>query len=302
MKKIGVLIYTYNRVDDTRINMEIIRNVWKKNNLLENIVIVHFFNGQKDWWPEKYLEDELLYLNNPSHFLGAEILIDEGMRVFREKYKEISHVIVLASDTWLVKPEYLSSVINTMIEKEKYLATCAWGNKRETDMFKIGMSVDFFIVNIKWATENNLFPLRLNEFVQKYQEIFDYQDINIFLERVFALRFKQSIKKAFSIPSENLIKKLAKEYIYRLSEREPVHYDRKKFFKKLNGIRTMYWPKIGLLTHHNPNEKQSAFKKWNIKSGEHGNKFIYSKDLSYYNNGLVKNLYKDCKKNITCID
>ncbi len=30
VKKIGVLIYTYNRTDDARINMEIIRNEWSR--------------------------------------------------------------------------------------------------------------------------------------------------------------------------------------------------------------------------------------------------------------------------------
>lgn len=34
MDKVGVLIYTYNRVDDAKINMELIREVWeKKENL-----------------------------------------------------------------------------------------------------------------------------------------------------------------------------------------------------------------------------------------------------------------------------
>lgn len=34
MKKfLGILIYTYNRVDDAKINMEIIRNIWAKPKL-----------------------------------------------------------------------------------------------------------------------------------------------------------------------------------------------------------------------------------------------------------------------------
>ena len=38
--KIGVLLYTYNRVNDVRINMEIIRNVWGKIELLKEVVIL----------------------------------------------------------------------------------------------------------------------------------------------------------------------------------------------------------------------------------------------------------------------
>ena len=78
--KIGVLLYTYNRVNDVRINMEIIRNVWGKIELLKEVVIVHAFNGQREWWLEKYLEDDLVYLSNPGHFEGAAILMSEGIK------------------------------------------------------------------------------------------------------------------------------------------------------------------------------------------------------------------------------
>ena len=47
MKNIGVLIYTYNRVDDAKINMDIIRNVWEKSKYFENVKIIHSFNGGK---------------------------------------------------------------------------------------------------------------------------------------------------------------------------------------------------------------------------------------------------------------
>ena len=289
--KIGVLIYTYNRTDDARINMEIIRNVWKKTELLRDVVIIHAFNGQKEWWSEKYLEDELLYLDNPGHFGGAEILIDGGVKCFQEKYPDLDYLITLASDTWLVMPGYVEKVILGMQKEGKYLATCAWGTKKEPDMFKIGMSLDFNIIDLKWATQWNLFPLRYTEFVHKYSEIFSYQDIMIFPERVFALRFKQAITKSVEIPSENLSKKVAEEHIYRLSEREPVHKRQGYWFQFKRKDRDMYWPNIGLITHHDPIPKQKALQSWHLELGKYGKEFLETKDLGYYNSGFTKTTY-----------
>ena len=119
--KIAVLLYTYNRVDDARINMEIIRNLWNQYPLLKDITIVHSYNGDKILWPEKYLEDDLLYLENPGHFAGAEILINEGVKYISEKYPDTDYTILLAADTWLIKPEYVAKVITEMQQKKKYL-------------------------------------------------------------------------------------------------------------------------------------------------------------------------------------
>lgn len=296
--KIGVLLYTYNRVDDARINMEIIRDTWKKSALLANVVIVHAFNGEHSWWSEKYLEDELLQLENPGHFAGAEILLNEGIKTFESKYSDVDYVIILASDTWCVMPEYIEKIILAMQDEEKYLAVCAWGNKNETDMFKKGMSLDFDIINRKWATENGLFPIGYTEFCDKYHEIFWYQDKTVYPERVFALRFKQAISKSVYIPSENLTKKIAYEHIYHMKDREPVHEDKGKLFGEKKGIRKMYWPKIGLITHHEPIPKQKALKQWSLSLGTYGNRFLSANDLAYYNSGFTKTTFAKGKKKL----
>lgn len=287
--KIGVLLYTYNRVDDARINLEIIRNVWKKNPLLRDVAVVHAFNGKKEWWPKKYLEDELLYLKNPGYFRGAEILLNEGTDVFLKKYPHVDYVVTLAADTWCVNPEYLEKVIGKMHREEQYLAVCAWGNKKETDMFKIGMSLDFNIVDLRWAKRARLFPLKYKEFVDRYAELFTYRDEGIFLERVFAMRFRQAIERSVKIPSENLAAKITREYIYHMIEREPVHS---------GWTRKMYWPKMGLITHHDPEPKRKILRQWKLKLGDYGNKLLGAKSLNYYNMGLVKTMYKKGKKNV----
>jgi hypothetical protein len=126
MKKIGVLIYTYNRVDDAKINMEIIRNVWEKSKYFEDVEIIHSFNGKKEWYSKKYLENDLIITKNSWHFQGASDLIDVGIRMFQRKHKKIDYVIVLASDTWLIKPAYVQSLLERMKKDNLYLATCPW--------------------------------------------------------------------------------------------------------------------------------------------------------------------------------
>lgn len=293
MPKIGVLMYTYNRTDDAYINMEIIRNVWKRVPLLEHVVIVHAFNGERAWWPEKYLEDEVLYLDNPGHFSGAEILLDAGIKAFQTKYLNVDYVIILASDTWLVKPEYVENVVAAMRKKGKYLATSVWGTKERCNVWKRGAALDFNILDLKWTTESALFPVRFSEFKEKYEELFFYNNQTVYPEIVFMTRFKQAISRSVRIPSENILTPVAESYIYRMREREPVHVNGQEnlIFKRNYHRRTMYWPKIGLLTHHDPVSKQKAFSKWNLRLGVHADTFLAAKDLNYYNRGLDKHVF-----------
>jgi hypothetical protein len=297
--KIGVLLYTYNRTDDARINMEIIRNVWSKNDFLKDVIIVHSFNGKKEWWPQKYLEDELLYLDNPGHFEGAQILMNEGVKTFQTKYPDVDYMILLASDTWLLRPDYIEGVINGMKKEGKYFAASVWGTKKMNSIWLKGCSMDFSIFDMKWVTQSNLFPIQFTEFKEKYEELFFYNDQTVYLEIVFMVRFKQAVSRSVSIPSDNILKRVAESYIYRIKEREPVHTHGKEnlIFKGRPYGRTMYWPNIGLITHHDPVPKQKALKEWKLVLGEYGNKFLGAKDLNYYNRGLGKNRYiKDGKE------
>ncbi|HEY0220722.1 MAG TPA: hypothetical protein VGC58_00690 [Candidatus Paceibacterota bacterium] len=302
--KIGVLIYTYNRTDDARINMEIIRNVWSKNETLKDVKIIHSFNGENGWWPEKYLEDDLLYLENSGHFGGAEILINAGVKTFEEKYPDLDYIIILASDTWLVIPEYIEKLIVGMKEEEKYLSTSVWGTKKANDIFKKGAGLDFCILDFKWALRSGLFPIGYKEFADKFEDLFFYNDQTIYIEILFMARFLQAIKKTVKLPSENIAKRVAESFVQRMKDREPVHVNGLEsfFFKKSSYVRTMYWPKIGLITHHDPITKQRVLKSWNLELGQFGKKFLESKDVSYFNNGVNQHKFVKNGKNINYHD
>lgn len=298
--KIGVLLYTHNRTDDARINMEIIRNVWSKKDALKDITMVHSFNGEKGWWPEKYLEDELLYLKNPGHFAGAEVLINEGVRCFQEKHPNVDYVVLLASDTWLMKPEYLENVLGAMQKEKKHLATSVWGTKKLTNIWKRGCALDFSVFDLKWTTESKLFPIRYKEFKDRFGELFFYNDQTIYLKILFMVRFLEAVWRSGVVPSENILKRVADEHIYRMREREPVHQDgQENLIFKINYFRRkMYWPDIGLATYHEPEPKRCILKKIKLNGGESMSRLLGSKDLSYYNRGIRKTRYVRRGKNI----
>lgn len=280
MNNIGVLIYTYNRVDDAKVNMEIIRNVWAKNNSLKEVKIVHSYNGNKQWYPKKYLEDRLVVTKNTWHFQGASDLIDAGMKVFAND-KQIDYVIVLAADTWLIKPEYVDHLIKKMQKETSYLAACSWGLPERNDIVDVGVSMDFFVVDMKWARKSKLFPIKFKEFYDKYEDLFLYQRAsNVMLEKLFLARYLKAMNRVEG--SVELFRKKAFKSLFRLKEREPVHV---KIDEKGNWIRTMYWPKMGLLTHHDPAPKKKILKKLNITNGKEIKRLLTARDLSYYNQG-----------------
>lgn len=280
--KIGVLLYTYNRVNDVRINMEIIRNVWGKIELLKEVVIVHAFNGQREWWLEKYLEDDLVYLSNPGHFEGAAILMSEGIKIFEEKYAHLDYVIILAADTWIVKPDVLEGILLNMADNQKFIATCVWGSKISDSFWNQGCALDFLIIDLKWASRGKLFPLYFKEFREKYEELFFYHNQFLYLELVFMVRYKQSIQRTMEFYSENILSQLAEKHIYRMTEREPIHIPKTSMTLKREYLRETYWPKLGLLCHHIPDQKQRALKEWKLTLGKYGKTFLTAEDLSFY--------------------
>ncbi|MCK4539605.1 hypothetical protein KAU09_00445 [Candidatus Parcubacteria bacterium] len=275
---IGVLIYTYNRIEDAKISMEIIRNYWTKSSLINDIKIVHSFNGNKNWYPKKYLEDDLIRMRNSNHFQGASEMIDSGIKKMREKYKNLDYVIVLASDTWLVKINYLESLLKKMRKKELYLATCPWGISKRNSLFDVGISVDFFIMDFKWIKKYKMFPIDYKNFFDKYWELFLYvKGSNVFLEKLMIARFLEAIFKQYN--NNVTLRSFGESKILNLKDRSPVHshVDKNGFW-----IRKKYWPKMGLLTHHEPLLKQKILKQMKIDKGKYICKLISSNNLNYY--------------------
>ncbi len=277
--KISVVIYTHERTDDARINLEIIRSLWSKE--FADIKIVHAYNGQESWYPAQYLEDKLIRRENRGHILGAIDLIETGVNDALASY-ESDYVIVLAADTWCIKPAYISWLIATMQERSQRLATCAWGNISENDIWKIGMAMDFFIVDSRWAKANNIFPIGYEDFSHRFKDILAYMGAEVLPERVFGFKLREILKREAQTVLGN-VQELdywnhVDTLVLKMVEREPVH-----FTEGGNVHRKNYWPVIGLCGQHDPRPKQEVLKGEGINEGESIQKLINASDLTYYN-------------------
>jgi len=264
--------------------MDIIRNVWEKSEHFSDVKIIHSFNGKKEWYPNKYLENDLVAIKNSWHFQGASDLIDAGIKTFQKKHKEVDYVVVLASDTWLIKPDYIENVLNKMKEDNLYLATCPWGLPERNEIRDVGMAVDFFIVDLKWATKYKMFPINYDDFYKKYEELFLYQKgRNVMLEKLLYARYLKAVSREEN--SGGVARKMAIKKLLDLKDREPVH---SHISEEEYWIRNMYWPEMGLLSHHEPAPKKEILRAESIKGGESIEKLFQSEDLSYYNSGITK--------------
>lgn len=277
---IGVVIYTHERVDDARINMEILRSVWQQANLFSSIRIVHAYNGKRAWYPKKYLEDVLVRQENPGHYQGASDLIDAGIAAMQKKFLEVQYIVVLAADTWCLKPEYLNRVIDVMHKQKRYVATCPWGLPNKSREKDFGLATDFFVVDVRWARKFKMFPLQYLDFWKKHHEIISYMKPggNVSLERLMLARFHDA---SFRQYNDNVHRKsLAESSILSLEERIPVHIGKTK---QGYWIRRFYWPKIGLATHHQPQEKQKVLKTFPAAQGKNISQLAKAKNFEYYN-------------------
>jgi len=145
-----------------------------------------------------------------------------------------------------------------------------------------GPAVDFCIFDLKWATKYNMFPINYGNFYSKYHELFYARGQTVTVEEILISRFLNAVHRQTHVDAELTPTALSK--IYRMKEREPIHYhiDNKKRW-----VRKMYWPELGILTHHDPREKRRILKELKITHGDNIQKLLKSNNLKYYNRGFI---------------
>ncbi|MDP9211806.1 MAG: hypothetical protein M3N59_00835 [bacterium] len=275
--RLGVVIYTHDRVDDARINQEIIRNVWETPEFSQT-VIVHAYNGKKAWYPKRHLEDTLVRRLNPGHLPGACDLIDAGIKRLR-RYRNISHVVVLAGDAWLLDPGYVSRKITLMRKRGKPLASTPWGTAKRRSIWDVGLATQFFMFETAWAERYRLFPLDYAGFARKYEELLLYRSgSSVAAEKLLVTRLLQASYRERAVNVGR--REIAERHVLHLTECEPVH-------KNERWERYPYYSKIGFVTHHDPGPKRKILKQRGVSpTGPAMKKLLTAKNLDYYNHGI----------------
>lgn len=277
--KVAVVIYTFNRPDDARVNQEIIRTKWQEVDALRDVKIVHAFNGDKQWWQRKHLEDRLVRRPNPGHFAGAADLIDAGFAAIAKSFPDTDYVVVLAADTWIVKPTWLAEVIDEMKSRSQVLAASAWGHPGHNDPLDVGMGGDLFIVDYKKATSSGLLPLAYDEFFERHGEFMMYSGgWAPSFERLLALRFKQSL---MNLVSDDVGPwRHVDDHLRVIIERHPVHTGR-----NAAGFMIRKWQvaSMGLISNHSPGPKRTALRRVAGAKGPTIGRMLDGSSLRWFN-------------------
>lgn len=276
---LGHLIYNYEHLDDLRIQEEISKNLYRKH--FGGVYLAHAYNGKKSFGYRPYLEDVFLEKKNRGHFQGAIDLINAGLEFFtKKKIPGVRYVLVTAADTWCLNIKFLQGMIHEMERDGKVLAASSWGKAKFPER-PHGLSTDFFIVDIEWNRKNKLFPLDYESFVKKFADYFFLEFSMPILEMCLQYSFQKLFWNSWN--SNETWQERDRRFL-RITDREPVHGE--------SGERISTWPKLGLYTSPNPQEKRAALKKWKFSEGSFAKKLLNTKDLRYYkhfkNHSLIR--------------
>ena len=152
MNKLCVLIRVYNRIEDLKYCIDIIRDTWKLN----NYYIIVVANGKEDGY---ILNDESLnkidclveIKNNIGHFTGNSQLLLEGLTYIPD---DCNYTIILEADTWIFGDGIINKYIKDLEKKNAVWASAQFFR------YISNLATDFAIVN--------------TSFVKSHQEIFTF--------------------------------------------------------------------------------------------------------------------------------
>ena len=194
--KIASLIVTYNRIGEVKAQMDIIRELWQP--LFDSVDIYHEFNGENSWYPKKYKEDFLNRHKKMPHSIGANHMLNMGIKRILESGRKYDYIIATSADVWFYNPKKLKKIILTITKNKFQLATSLWG--------VIALGTEFFIITPDLAKK--VFPIRLSLFISRSGLLkWAHSKIAIF-ESIFTfkvMRVVKNPKKIYLIPGRRSV-------------------------------------------------------------------------------------------------
>jgi hypothetical protein len=187
-----------------------------------------------------------------------------------------------------------------MVHQNLFLATSAWGDRKDSNIWRRGMALDFFILDVPWSFKYGFIPTHYEEFAETYKTLLIYESRDVFPENLFWARFREAVERyAGDDFIDNQQRRITESHLRRMHEREPVH--RRTYTDKYGG-REMYFKNIGLITYHEPVPKKRLLKKLGVTNGKSIQKLLGSRNLDYYNGGFTKLLYNKGNRPIQQLD
>jgi glycosyltransferase involved in cell wall biosynthesis len=189
MNKICVLIRVYNRIEDLKHCVNIIRNTWKSN----NYYIIVVTNGYEDGYivDNETIDkiDLLLKIrNNTGHFSGNSQLLLAGLPRIPEGY---DYSIILEADTWLHGDALINKYINLLKNSDAVWASAQFFRyvlnlatdfilvktefiKTQPQIFQFDKTPEYYVANylhdngFPFIYINELMPVNLPRYIKKY--------------------------------------------------------------------------------------------------------------------------------------
>lgn len=290
---VAVLVSTHDRIDDARINMEIVRAAWPQE--FANVALVHAHNGRPGGWTP-YLEDVLVEVApGQSHFTGAGDLLDAGLAAIARDLPDVQHVVCIAADSWLYRPEGVRAIVDDMRRDNLRLAAASWevaddahGVRREHGdpalLPGAGLSTDAFVIDLPWALEFGMLPLDTTGFLATNGAILNYLQEIVLLEKYLEGRYLGAARSQLQRTrwpkdgwgSEGLRRARA---MLRLIHERPIDPA---------GITAPshkgHWPDLGLITIEDPIVKRAEVRNVEgLRGGPVLERFLHGGELFWFN-------------------
>ncbi len=290
---VAVLVSTHDHFDDARVNMEIVRAGWSQE--FANVALVHAYNGRSGGWTP-YLEDVLVDVApGQSHFTGAADLLDAGLSAISRDFPDVQHVVCVASDSWLYRPQRVLAIIDDMRRDDLRLAAASWevaddahGVRRErghpTLLPGAGLSTDAFVIDLPWALEFGMLPLDMTGFLDTNGAMLNYLQEIVLLEKYLEGRYLSAVRTHLQRTrwpkdgwgSEGLRRARA---MLRLIHERPIDPA---------GITAPshkgHWPGLGLITIEDPVVKHAEIRSVKgLRGGPVLERFLHGGELCWFN-------------------
>lgn len=194
-KKIAVLIRVYDRVEDLKYNLQIIRETWTKYDYHIIVVSNGYPSGYEIDPKSVHLIDNFVSLEqNAGHKKGNSQLLIEGVKYIPA---ECDYTIILEADTWICGDKIMERYIDSMEKTPKVVWSSAdWYDKdyalatdfaiiktffikKNPRLFDFDLYPESYIANylrdagseFRWITEN--MPVHVPSYVPKYPYVND---------------------------------------------------------------------------------------------------------------------------------
>ncbi len=212
-RKIAILLRVYDRVDDLKYNLQIIKDTW---NTFDYYVIV-VTNGYSDGYIiaedlNTDIDDLVILDHNSGHMKGSSQLLQEGRL---HVPSDCDYTIILEADTWMYSDSIISKYIDILDNTPKTVwASADWYDK------DYSLAVDMAIIKSK--------------FIQDHAELFDI-DID---PECYIANYLKSVDADFILIKENMPVHI------------PSYIPKYPYIDDIENKRFYIFPKSKMVTHH----------------------------------------------------